>query len=104
MFDFPHGLDLDDEGNVWVADQLGHRVVKFDAEGNLLLPIGERGTAGDPPLLNEPTDVVVASTGEVFITEGHSFAPGANRVPVQMKQPRGGGAARARRRRRRPSP
>ncbi len=80
MFDFPHGLDLDDEGNVWVADQLGHRVVKFDAEGNLLLTIGERGTAGDPPLLNEPTDVVVASTGEVFITEGHSFAPGANRV------------------------
>ena len=49
MFDFPHGLDLDDEGNVWVADQRGHRVVKFDADGNLLLTIGDRGTAGDPP-------------------------------------------------------
>lgn len=80
MFDFPHGLDLDDEGNVWVADQRGHQVVKFDAEGNHLLTIGERGTAGDPPLLNEPTDVVVAPTGEIFVTEGHSFAPGANRV------------------------
>ncbi|MBM41139.1 MAG: hypothetical protein CL483_04340 [Acidobacteria bacterium] len=80
MFDFPHGLDLDDEGNVWVADQRGHRVVKFDADGNLLLTIGDRGTAGDPPRLNEPTDVVVAATGEVFITEGHSFVAGANRV------------------------
>ena len=80
LFDFPHGLDLDDEGNVWVADQRGHYVVKFDAEGNRLLTIGERGTPGDPPLLNEPTDVIVAPGGEVFITEGHSFAPGANRV------------------------
>ena len=80
MFDFPHGLDLDDEGNVWVADQRGHRVVKFDARGNQLLTIGERGTAGDPPLLNEPTDVVVAPGGEIFITEGHSFTAGANRV------------------------
>ena len=80
LFDFPHGLDLDDEGNVWVADQRGHRVVKFDAQGNELLTIGERGTAGDPPLLAEPTDVVVAPSGEVFIAEGHSFAAGANRV------------------------
>ncbi len=80
MFDFPHGLDLDDEGNVWVADQRGHRVVKFDAEGNHLLTIGERGNPGDPPLLNEPTDVIVTAAGDIFITEGHSFAPGANRV------------------------
>ena len=80
MFDFPHGLDIDDEGNVWVADQRGHRVVKFDAEGNHLLTIGERGNPGDPPLLSEPTDVIVTSSGDIFITEGHSFAPGANRV------------------------
>ena len=80
MFDFPHGFDVDDEGNVWVADQRGHRVVKFDAEGNHLMTIGERGTAGDPPLVNEPTGVVVAPSGEIFITEGHSFARGANRV------------------------
>ena len=80
LFDFPHGFDVDDEGNVWVADQRGHQVVKFDAEGNLLMTIGERGTAGEPPLVDEPTGVVVAPSGEVFITEGHSFAGGANRV------------------------
>ena len=80
MFDFPHGLDVDREGNVWVADQRGHQVVKFDAEGNHLMTIGERGTAGDPPLVNEPTGVLVVPGGEIFITEGHSFSSGANRV------------------------
>ena len=80
LFDFPHGLDLDDAGNVWVADQRGHQVLKFDAEGTLLMAIGEKGTAGAPPLLDEPTDVVVAGNGDIFITEGHSFADGANRV------------------------
>ena len=80
LFDFPHGFGVDHEGNVWVADQRGHQVVKFDSEGNHLMTIGERGTAGDPPLVNEPTGVVVAPGGEIFITEGHSFASGANRV------------------------
>ena len=80
LFDFPHGLDVDREGNVWVADQRGHQVVKFDAEGNHLMTIGERGTAGDPPLVDEPTGVLVVPSGEIFITEGHSFSSGANRV------------------------
>ena len=80
LFDFPHGLDLDDEGNVWAADQRGHQVLKFDPAGALLMTIGEKGTAGDPPLLSEPTDVVVAPNGDIFITEGHSFTDGANRV------------------------
>ena len=80
LFDFPHGFHVDGEGNVWVADQRGHQVVKFDAEGNHLMTIGERGTAGEPPLVDEPTGVVVVPSGEIFITEGHSFASGANRV------------------------
>ena len=81
MFDFPHGFDIDDSGNVWTADQRGNRVMKWSAEGQLLLTIGERGTAGDPPQhLSEPTDVVIATNGDIFITEGHSFSDGVNRV------------------------
>ncbi|MDE0083853.1 MAG: hypothetical protein OYK82_12470 [Gammaproteobacteria bacterium] len=80
MMDFPHGFDVDDEGNVWAADQRGHVVYKWDSEGELLLTIGRRGMSGDPPLLSEPTGVAVAENGDIFITEGHSFAQGANRV------------------------
>ncbi len=80
MMDFPHGFDVDHEGNVWAADQRGHQVLKWDPDGELLMTIGRKGTPGDPPLLSEPTGVAVAPNGDVFITEGHSFAQGVNRV------------------------
>ena len=81
MMDFPHGFGLDAEGNVWASDQRTHQVYKWSPDGELLLTIGQAGVAGDPPaLLNEPTDVAVAPNGDVFVTEGHSFSRGANRV------------------------
>jgi len=80
MFDFPHGFAVDQEGNVWASDQRGHQVFKWDSEGELLMTIGQKGNGGAPPLLSEPTDVAIAPNGDIFITEGHSFAQGANRV------------------------
>ena len=75
---FPHGLHIDREGHVWVADvgrgdaPGGHVVRKFSADGELLMTIGRSGVAGDPPgLLREPTDVVVSTDGTIFIAEGH---------------------------------
>ena len=79
MFDFPHGFDVDDEGNVWASDQRGHQVFKWDSEGELLMTIGQKGMRGDPPrLLTQPTDLVVAPNGNIFVTEGHG--QGGNRV------------------------
>ena len=79
MFDFPHGFDVDDEGNVWASDQRGHQVFKWNAEGELLMTLGQKGMQGDPPrLLTQPTDLVVAPNGNIFVTEGHG--QGANRV------------------------
>jgi sugar lactone lactonase YvrE len=81
MMDFPHGFAMDPEGNVWASDQRTHQVYKWSPSGELLMTIGRRGEAGDPPtLLNEPTDVAVARNGNIFVTEGHSFTRGANRV------------------------
>jgi sugar lactone lactonase YvrE len=80
-FEFPHGFGLDPEGNVWATDQRTHQVFEWSPDGRLLLTLGERGQAGDPPSrLSEPTDVAVAANGDIFVTEGHSFAAGANRV------------------------
>ncbi len=79
MFDFPHGFDVDDEGNVWASDQRGNQVFKWDSEGELLMTLGQKGVEGDPPrLLTQPTDLVVAPNGNIFVTEGHGG--GVNRV------------------------
>jgi hypothetical protein len=89
MFIFPHRIYVDRDGNVWVVDLRspnerelqknpqaagkGHVVVKFSAEGKVLLTIGKPGIAGNPPeALNEPTSIVMAANGDIFITEGHS--------------------------------
>src|SRR5690348_2705132 len=88
-FIFPHKIYVDAEGNVWVVDARGvndrehkryptehgkgHTVVKFSPQGEVLLTIGTPGTAGNPPdALTEPTSVVVAANGDIFIAEGHS--------------------------------
>jgi hypothetical protein len=94
MFVRPHGLYVDDEGNVWVTDgriaraaeleanpdaaRKGNQVVKFSPAGEVLLVLGTPGTAGDPPTaLDEPNDVVVAPNGEILVAEGHgSDGPG----------------------------
>ena len=75
---FPHGLHVDHDGNVWTADvgrgdvPGGHVVRKFNAGGELLMTLGQSGVAGDAPgLLREPTDVVTAPDGTIFISEGH---------------------------------
>jgi sugar lactone lactonase YvrE len=84
MFTFPHGFHVDREGNVWVTDARadagkGHQVFKFSPDGRVLMTLGKAGVAGDPPAgFTEPTDVAVASNGDIFVTEGHG-AP-SNRV------------------------
>lgn len=89
VFIFPHGLHVDRDGNVWVADSRGpteeelakfpdargkgHRVVKFSPDGKILLTIGKGGVAGDPPnFLNEPCDIITMPNGDILVAEGHS--------------------------------
>ena len=78
MFIRPHGIHVDRQGNVWVSDQSGkdgkgHQVFKFSPEGKVLMTLGKAGVASaEPGLFDEPTDVVVNSRGEIFISEGHS--------------------------------
>ncbi|MEI6721536.1 MAG: peptidyl-alpha-hydroxyglycine alpha-amidating lyase family protein [Betaproteobacteria bacterium] len=88
MFIFPHKIYVDRDNNIWVVDGRGvnererkkypaeggkgHTVVKFSPDGKVLMVIGKTGVAGDPPnALTEPTSVVVAPNGDIFIAEGH---------------------------------
>jgi DNA-binding beta-propeller fold protein YncE len=78
LFVFPHGATIDPQGNLWVTDARmengkGYQVFKFNADGKLLMTLGKAGVASaDPGLFDEPTDVLVAPNGDIFVTEGHS--------------------------------
>ncbi len=77
MFVQPHGMTIDREGNVWVTDAQGkdgkgHQVLKFSPEGKVLMTLGKAGVAGEgPDTFSGPSDVVVAASGDVFVTDGH---------------------------------
>ena len=74
---FPHGLHVDREGNVWVADGLGrngkgHQVIKFSSDGKVLLTLGKAGTPGSgTDEFNAPSAVVAAPNGDIFVADGH---------------------------------
>ena len=84
-FAFPHGFHIDPDGNIWATDAngsetvlglsaggRGHQVFKFSPAGELLLTLGKAGVAGSgPEMFDRPTDVAVASTGDIFVTDGH---------------------------------
>jgi sugar lactone lactonase YvrE len=74
---WPHGIHVDRSGNVWVTDARardgkGHQVFKFSPDGKLLLTLGKAGVSGEgPDVFNQPSDVVVAASGDVFVADGH---------------------------------
>ena len=73
----PHGFAVDHEGNVWVTDvmvvpnQMGAVVIKISPDGEVLMTLGTPGVTGEGTnLFNRPSDVAVAPTGEIFVTDG----------------------------------
>ena len=82
MFIWPHGIDVEQDGNVWVTDGVsaartpegtrGHQVIKFSPHGEVLMTLGTPGVAGNgPDRFNAPSDVVVADNGDIFVADGH---------------------------------
>ena len=71
-----HGIYIDDEDNVYCTDNDNHCVFKFNRNGELAMTLGTPGEAapadGDP--FNSPTDLAIASTGELFISDGYGNA------------------------------
>jgi sugar lactone lactonase YvrE len=77
MFVSPHGIHVDPQGNVWVTDgngrgAKGHQVFKFSPDGKVLMTLGKAGVTGDgPDTFNQPSDVLVAPNGDIFVADGH---------------------------------
>lgn len=100
MLIFPHGIQVDPDGNVWVTDgqddaaqpargtgppaatrsgplpgaTRGHQVYKFSPDGKLLMTLGKPGGAAAPDYFYQPNDVLVAPNGNIFVSEGHGGA------------------------------
>jgi hypothetical protein len=88
LFVFPHGIGIDNEGNVWVTDGRalagkGMVVHKFSPKGKLLMTLGKPGVAGDgqqTDAFNQPNDVAIAANGDIFVSEGHTSNTGSARI------------------------
>jgi streptogramin lyase len=96
----PHGIHVDNGGNVWVVDcactgsggrgrgaaatpdpgvpPKGHQIFKFSPSGKLLMTLGKAGGGRDPEFFFQPNDVLVAPNGDIFVAEGHSSSAGAS--------------------------
>ena len=95
LFAFPHGIHVDQQGNVWVTDPLppdgrgeggavGQQVTKLSPEGEILMQLGTRTVTGDGPNeFSSPSDVVVAPNGNIFVVDGHGEGDRPHRLLLQ---------------------
>jgi DNA-binding beta-propeller fold protein YncE len=75
----PHGIAVDKQGNVWVADfagnkagTKGHQVHKFSPKGEKLMSLGAAGKPGNADgQFNQPNAVVVGPDGSIYVADGH---------------------------------
>jgi sugar lactone lactonase YvrE len=86
LFVQPHSLTVDDQGNVWVADDQadggkGQQVTKLSPDGKVLLKLGKAGTAtSELTGFDQPTAIAVATNGDVYVSEGHGPTNGNSRI------------------------
>lgn len=67
----PHGIALDNEGNIYVADTYNRRVVIYDFEGNFVKEITEFKERKDKKnlRLTLPTDLAVSEDEKIYILD-----------------------------------
>ena len=88
MFRRPHGICIAADESVYCTDDLGHTVHKFSPDGELLLTLGVDGVPSDTgatsidyrtithagPPFHFPTNVAIAPTGEIYVSDGYGNA------------------------------
>ena len=93
LFKFHHAVTIDRNDDVWLIERDYCTVMKFTAEGQHLLTIGEKGYRSDTGIPNDdfrsdswlrlqrsagpfnlPTDIAIATNGDLFISDGYANA------------------------------
>ncbi|MEA3336438.1 MAG: 6-bladed beta-propeller [Chloroflexota bacterium] len=81
----PMGMTIDDTGAIYVVEEAGFRMQKFDAAGIKTLSIGQAGQPGfDDDLLATPEDVALDSDESIWIVAASALRQfDANGSPLQ---------------------
>jgi DNA-binding beta-propeller fold protein YncE len=93
LFAFPHTIRADKNNNLWIVDRDHAQMMLFTTSGELLRTIGTKGFRSDTGVapddfrseayknvthgggpFNLPTDIDVAPSGELFVTDGYGNA------------------------------
>src|SRR5437867_3196164 len=93
LFAFPHTIRVDEHDNLWIVDRDHGQMMLFTTDGKLLRTLGTRGHRSDTGVdpkdfssaayrsvthgggpFNLPTDLALAPSGEMFVTDGYGNA------------------------------
>ena len=72
--DKPHGIALDSNGNLLIADEGASRVLRFSPRGNFLGDVG-RGKGSSPGQFTKPRCVTVDRAGQIFVSDSKGDRP-----------------------------
>ena len=86
-----HLVYVDPDDGVYLADRDAHQILKYTAEGELVMSLGNRDRAELQAPFNHPADMCVAPpgsplTGEIFVADGygnssvHHFSASGNHI------------------------
>jgi sugar lactone lactonase YvrE len=63
----PNGLDVDEQGNLYIAETCGNRILQLDATGAVVRAV--TGGADPTTRFEQPVDVAAGNDGEIFVAD-----------------------------------
>lgn len=70
----PHGIGLDADGNIMIADEFGNSVHRYTPEGKYLGQLGD-GSGEKPGQFKAPRVATIDATGQIYVTDSKGDKP-----------------------------
>ncbi|OWK27395.1 MAG: hypothetical protein US76_04150 [Parcubacteria group bacterium GW2011_GWA2_38_13b] len=79
----PSDVDVDSNGNIYISEERGARILKFDPAGKFLDQYGIRGT--DLVCFEEVVDIAIAPNGDIYALDAGITMKGITKGAVDIK-------------------